>query len=316
MKMVALEILQQHALSAEDLHYLGRGEQSICYGAGDFALLIHSGQAVLDVREVNPYPLQQWMTVQAVRAGVKTVEILAVGERPYRYALMRRAHGKNAATRKGTSVTQVAEWFRKMGTEVRKINGIQTAGFGEFVPTKKGGYIGRYATWDAYLDACIATYLFMGSLSQQARAVRDLFLTQGFISGVELEKIATRLEAAKHWGTQSVLIHYDNRLANLIVDKVDVTLVDWGLAYAGIGLPQELIKVTEAPPASGEPEPIFAFLEGYGLAKGEWSEAIERATLMLVLDGLAMSYAWAGDFTLLGGIRGWLQSIRKICDAW
>jgi hypothetical protein len=41
-----------------------------------------------------------------------------------------------------------------------------------------------------------------------------------------------------------------------------------------------------------------------------------RATLMLVLDGLAMSYAWADDTALVGGIRSWQQSIRTICDAW
>jgi hypothetical protein len=312
LKVAAIEILQQHGLAAENLHYLGTGEQSVCYGAGDLAILINPGKAVLD----NPYPLQQWMAMQAVRAGVKTAEIWAVGEHPYPYALMRRVCGVNAATSKRTSAAQVAEWFRMMGAEVRKINGIQTAGFGEFVPAGQGGYRGRYATWNAYLDTCIAKYLFMGPLSRQARAVRDLFLAQGIISGADLEKIASRLEAAKHWGTRPVLTHYDNRLANLIVDKDEVTLVDWGLAYAGIGLPQELIKVTEAPPASGEPEPIHAFLEGYGLAEAEWSKVMERATLMLVLDGLAMSYVWAGDATLVGGIRSWLQSIRRISDAW
>ena len=52
------------------------------------------------------------------------------------------------------------------------------------------------------------------------------------------------------------------------------------------------------------------------LADEKWAETIERGTLMLVLDGLAMSYAWAGsdDPAHLGGIRGWLQSIKNICD--
>jgi hypothetical protein len=323
LRAVAFEILQQHGQAAEDLHYLGAGEQSVCYGAGDLALLINFGQASRDVREVNPYPLQQWLAAQAVGAGVKTAAILAVGDHPHRYALMRRAHGLNAAAGKGASPAQVAGWFRRMGAEIRKINCIQTTGFGEFVPGEQGSYRGRYATWGAYLDACMAEYLFMGALSPHARRVRDLFLAQGIISGADLEKIAARLEAAKRWGTQSFLIHYDNRLANLIVNGEAVTLVDWGLAYAGIGLPQELIKVTEAPPAASEHDPMAAFLKGYGVAEQEWSEVTARATLMLVLDGLAMSYAWAGDSTaladgsaLLGGIRGWLQSIRRICDAW
>ena len=240
LKAAALEILQQHGQMAEDLHYLGAGEQSICYGAGDLALLLNLGQAIQDVRPVNPYPVQQWLTEQAIGVGVKTAAILAVGEHPYPYALMRRAYGINAATHQDASAAQVAEWFRRLGTEVRKINTIQTTGFGPLVPTEQGGYCGFHATWDAYLDACMAKYLFMGPLSQQARRIRDLFLAQEILSGTELEKIAAQLEAAKHWGTQSVLIHYDNRLANLMVDDEEMTLVDWGLAYAGIGLPQEL----------------------------------------------------------------------------
>ena len=115
-----------------------------------------------------------------------------------------------------------------------------------------------------------------------------------------------------------MLTHYDNRLANLIVDGADVTLVDWGLAYAGIGLPQELIKVTEAPPVSHGTSPMSAFLEGYGLAESEHAEAIRRGTLMLVLDGLAMSYSWASAHApaYLRGIRRWLSSIKRICDSW
>jgi hypothetical protein len=334
LRAVALEILQQHGQVAEDLHYLGAGEQSVCYGTGELALLINFGRASPDVRKVNPYLLQQWLATQALRAEVKTAEILAVGDHPHRYALMRRAYGINAAAAKGASPARVAAWYRRMGAEVRKINRVQTTGFGEFVPGERpgeqGGYRGRYATWGAYLDACVAKYLFMGALSPQARRVRDLFLAQGIVSGADLEKIAARLEAAKRWSTRSVLIHYDNRLANLIVDGEAVVIVDWGLAYAGIGLPQEMIKVTEAPPAPPEHDLMAAFLQGYGVAEQEWPEVTARATLMLVLDGLAMSYAWAGDSAaladdsvaladgsaLLRGIRRWLQSIRRICDAW
>lgn len=311
-----LEIFAQWGCIQEPV-CLGAGEQSVCYGAGDVAVLINQGLNIPDVRQTNSYPLQQWMTAQAVRARVKTAEILAVGDHPFPYALMRRAYGINAATIKEAPEAQRAEWFRRMGAEVRKINGIQTEGFGEFVPTEQGGYRGRYPTWSAYLDACIARYLFQGRLSQEERSIRDLFLAQSLLSRVDLEKIAARLEAAKNWGTQSVLIHYDNRLANLIVEDREITLIDWGLAYAGIGLPQELIKVTEAPPASPEYSPMSAFLQGYGVAEEEWAEAIERGRLMLVLDGLAMSYAWAGasDPNYLGGIRGWLQSIKNFCDA-
>jgi hypothetical protein len=63
---------------------------------------------------------------------------------------------------------------------------------------------------------------------------------------------------------------------------------------------------------------MTAFLEGYGLAAEKRAEAVARGTLMLVLDGLAMSCSWAeADAPFyLRGIRGWLQSIKQICDRW
>ncbi len=50
----------------------------------------------------------------------------------------------------------------------------------------------------------------------------------------------------------------------------------------------------------------MAFLEGYGLVEAERPAAIERVTLMLVLDGLIMSFRWAqeGNGDYLG--RHWL----------
>lgn len=342
-KAAAAAILHQHGYGPDDLHYLGAGAQSVCYGAGDLAILINLGETAGDVRPLNPYPLQHWLTAQAAAAGVKTAAILATGDHPHPYALMRRAPGTNAPDIKDATPAQVAAWFRCLGAEVCKINRIKTSGFGEFVsadpapnlPGQRTGYRGRYATWDAYLDACIAKYLFMGPLDPSARSVRDLYLAQAIVTEADLAKVAARLEAAKRWDVQPVLVHYDNRLANLIIDtkgngEADgetMTLVDWGLAYAGIGLPQELIKVTEAPPASPPHDPMAAFLQGYGVPTSEWAEMTDRGTLMLVLDGLAMSYAWALDLATghavpssrhgsLTGIRGWLQSIHRICAAW
>ena len=61
---------------------------------------------------------------------------------------------------------------------------------------------------------------------------------------------------------------------------------------------------------------VAAFLQGYGLAVEECSAATEGGKLMLVLDGLVMSYGWANDPTRLQSIRGWLRSIKNICDEW
>ena len=315
---IALEILKRYSNSTEQVEYVGEGAQSVCFGAGQLALLISQEEPIEDVRSVNSYPLQQWMAMLAVAAKVKTAEILDVGDDPLPFAVMHRARGLAADRYNRATKTDTANWFRRMGTEVRKINSIPVKGFGVVMPSGNGDYSGEHATWSAYLDACIAKYLFHAPLSMEEQAVRDLFFAQGILSENELDKIESQLNAAKSWGIEPVLIHYDNRLANLIVDDQEITLVDWGLAYAGIGLPQELIKVTEAPDASAEPTPMHAFLEGYGLAEKDWPEAIERGMLMLLLDGFAMSYAWAKDDVAanLVGIRNWLTSIKRISDNW
>jgi hypothetical protein len=131
-----------------------------------------------------------------------------------------------------------------------------------------------------------------------------------------MDKIAGQLHAAKGWPVESVLVHYDNRLDNLVVDGAQISLLDWGLAFTGIGVAQELIKLFETAPLSMENPRVAAFLHGYGLAEDACINAIERGKLMLILDGLAMSYGWAGDLDRIGGIRAWLHTIKQICDEW
>ncbi|HLY64932.1 MAG TPA: phosphotransferase [Chloroflexota bacterium] len=313
---IAVCLLGRHDQSIGAAELLGRGEQSVCYGAGDFAVLLqHSAEPVPDVRQSNSYPVQQWMSWLAGQAAVHTVEFIASGDDPLPYAVMRRIHGRTAAEIEQSADAQRAAWLHAMAAEVRKINSVRVEGFGEVVATAEG-YRGRYNSWAAYLDACIAKYLLQGPLSHDDVAVRDALLGQGIVSTAHLERIAAQLETAKGWGTEPVLVHYDNRLANLVVEGNRIALVDWGLSYAGIGLPQELVKVTEAPDAPPPYLPMHAFLEGYGVPEGDWPVAIERGTLMLVLDGLMMTHSWASADTesYLGGIRGWLTSIRRICD--
>jgi hypothetical protein len=159
-------------------------------------------------------------------------------------------------------------------------------------------------------------YLFMGAMHQDARSIKALFLAQGIITQRELDKIAGQLHAAKAWPVQSVLVHYDNRLDNLMVNGAQISLLDWGLAFAGIGVAQELIKLFETAPLSMENPWVAAFLHGYGLAGDACTDAIEGGKLMLNLDGLAMSYGWASDPDRIGGIRSWLHTIKRICDEW
>jgi hypothetical protein len=312
LERIAATILKDHNRASGGLRYLGRGEQSVCYGAGELVVLINPGNSA---NESNNYALQQWLTTSAALAGVKTPRIIEVGHRPRPYALMQRAWGRKASASSAAS-EEIVQWYYSMGEEVRKINGIKTQGFGAFIPCERSCYCGKFATWGGYLDASMERYLFMGAMNQDAHRIKTLFLAQGIISQRELDKIAGQFHAAKGWPVESVLVHYDNRLDNLMVDGTQISLLDWGLAFAGIGVAQELIKLFETAPLSMENPRVAAFLYGYGLAEGACMNAIERGKLMLILDGLAMSYGWAGDAARVAGIRAWLHTIKQICDEW
>jgi hypothetical protein len=312
LKTVALEILRQHGHATKTLEYLGAGEQSVCYGAGDLAILLDQGHAL---QGTNDYRLQRRLTACAVKAGVKTPQILAVGDHPQPYALMQRAFGIKAGELANGS-EDVASWFGSMGEEIRKVNRIPTDGFGPFILAADGQYRGQYATWDEYLNDQLAKYLGCDEMRGEERRVQALFLAQEIISERELDKIAAKLDEAKAWQVYSVLTHYDNRLDNLMVNGKNVMLLDWGLAYAGIGIRQELIKLFEVAPTSLADPNVAAFLRGYGLVLEQWEEVLEGAKLMLILDGLSMSYGWADDPGRIEGIRAWLRTIKNICDEW
>jgi len=309
---IAQEILLRHGESGEGLRHLGAGEQSVCYGTRTRAILLSRAR---DRHGANAYAVQRWLTARALSGGVRTPPILAVGARPRRYALMERAHGVKVGIRAGTP-GEVADWFRRMGREVRKVNSIPTEGFGAFVSCAQGCYRGQHATWSEYVDVQMARYLFRGTLHPEQRRVREILLGQGIIGWAEMEKIAAQLQTAKGWPVQSVLVHYDNRLDNLLVDGERVTLLDWGLAVAGVGIEQELIKLFEVASTSIDDPLLAAFLEGYGLPGAARATVIAGGKLMLVLDGLAMSYGWADEPGRMEGIRAWLRTIKGICDGW
>jgi hypothetical protein len=95
-----------------------------------------------------------------------------------------------------------------------------------------------------------------------------------------------------------------------------LSLLDWGLAFAGIGIRQELIKLFEVAPTSADDPRVAAFLRGYGLLDSEGREGVEGGKLMLLLDGIAMCYGWADNPDRLDGIRNWLCTVKRIADVW
>lgn len=121
----------------------------------------------------------------------------------------------------------------------------------------------------------------------------EFLLSQHIVTEHDLATVAASVQGAASWTVDSVLTHYDNRVNNLVINNDTVTVLDRDLSCAGIGIPQELIKLFESGPANMDNPRVAAFLHSYGLSDAEADEAIDGAKLMLVMDGLATSHGWA-----------------------
>ena len=328
-RALAEDVLARHGYPSAHVGYIGAGAQSMCYGTGDVAVLL-SRSGVADVVPdltghvlpgsgdnvtCNSYPVLQWVTARAADAGVRTPRVLAVGDMPRPYAVIERAHGILASAHPRFEERATA-WFGQLGSEIGKTRLVETIGFGFFVPDGGGGYRGRFATWTDYLDRWLAIHLCVGRSRPEDLRVLDVLLAQAIVTEHDLATLAAKVREAQDWPVRSVLTHYDNRAENLVVDAAGITVLDWGLSLAGVGISQELIKLFETEPTSMTSPRVAAFLHGYGLSHTECEEAIERGKLMLVLDGLAMSYGWVENPARLEGIRAWLRTVKRICAGW
>ncbi len=325
------DVLARHGYATTQLDYIGAGAQSACYGTREVAVLLSRADVGEHVpgltghvlpgssgehTSCNTYSVLQWVTGRAAGAGVRTPRILAVGKHPRPYALIERAHGTIASSHPRVAESAAA-WFGQLGAEIRKTHLVETSGFGMFVPDGSGGYRGRFSTWTDYLNRWLAVHLCIGPARPEDQKVLDLFLAQGIVTERDFATVASKVREAQEWPVRSVLTHYDNRLDNLVVDAEDrITMLDWGLSLAGIGISQELIKLFETEPLSMKSPRVSAFLHSYGLSEAECVKAIEDGKLMLVLEGIAMSYGWADDPDRLDGIRAWLRTVTRICRTW
>ncbi|SFH05363.1 Phosphotransferase enzyme family protein [Actinopolymorpha cephalotaxi] len=344
MSAQAEAVLRRHGYGPSGLEFVGAGAQSVCYGTGEVAVLLSRSADADRVDDLtghvvpgsephptcNNYAVLRWLTTRATDAGVRTPRFLAVGDEPRPYAVVERANGTLAADH--PAVAEHADrWFGQLGEELAKTHRVRTTGFGMFVPDGSGGYRGRFATWAEYLDNWLRVHLCVGGSRPEDQKVLDLFLAQGIVTEGDLAQVTAKAREAQEWPVASVLTHYDNRLDNLVVDAGDtgdsddpdhaddagrITVLDWGLSLAGIGIRQELIKLFQTEPTSVESPRVAAFLSGYGLSHGEAVEAVEDGKLMLVMDGLGMSYGWAGDPDRLDGIRAWLRTVARLCRDW
>ncbi|MBM7783411.1 phosphotransferase family protein [Tenggerimyces flavus] len=322
----ALEILARHGYDATRLELLGEGGQSTCYGTGEIAVLLcnadvsaytedltgHTLPGPDVVPPLNKYAAPWWMSTRAADQGMRTPRILAVGDEPRPYALIEPVRGTLASKHAEVGERAVG-WYAQLGQEIRKANDVETIGFGTFTPDEANGFRGRFATWPDYLDRYLELFLVRGP--ENAKTL-DQLLAQDLVDERDLGRVEARVRAARTWPVRPQLTHYDNRLDNVMVDGDRITVLDWGLAFSGIGIAQELIKIFETAPTTIQDSRVAAFLDGYGLTRNEALDAIEAGKLMLVLDGLAMASGWAYRPDRLGGVRGWLSTVQRLSADW
>lgn len=319
----AREVLARHGYDAARLELLGEGGQSTCYGTDEIAVLLcnvdvspnagdltgHTLPGPDVVPPAHTYAAPRWMSARAADQGMRTPRILAVGDEPRPYAVIERAAGTLASKQAESTV----DWYTQLGQQVRLANEVETTGFGTFTPDGAHGFRGRFATWTDYLDRYLELFLVRGPENAETL---DQLLAQDLVDEADLGRVEARIREAQTWPVRPRLTHYDNRLDNVMVDGDRITVLDWGLAFSGIGIAQELIKIFETAPTSIEDSRVAAFLDGYGLTRAEGIEAIEDGKLMLVLDGIAMASGWAGRADRLGGVRGWLTTTKHLSAEW
>lgn len=315
----AREVLARHGYDAARLELLGEGGQSTCYGTDEIAILVcnsdvsaftedltgHTLPGPDVVTPLHKYAAAQWMAARAADAGMRTPRILAIGDEPRPYAVIERARGMLASKHSEATV----DWYTQLGQEIRTANSVKTHGFGTFTPEFRG----RFATWTDYLDRYLELFLVRGP--ENAKTL-DQLLAQDLATERDLARVEARVREARTWPVRPRLTHYDNRLDNVMVDGDRIAVLDWGLAFSGIGITQELIKIFESAPTTLDDARVAAFLSGYGLTRNEALDAVEGGKLMLVLDGLAMASGWAGRPDRLGGVRGWLSTVKRLSAEW
>lgn len=142
---------------------------------------------------------------------------------------------------------------------MRTTNQVATRGFGMFTVDGSGSIVGCYPTWPEFLTDWLQVYLCVGEARPDDARVLDFLLKQHIVTERDLATVATRVHDAATWTVDSVLTHYDNR-ANLMINNSTVTMLDWGLSCAGIGIRQEMIKLFESGPASMANPRMAAFL--------------------------------------------------------
>jgi hypothetical protein len=296
---------------------IGEGESSVCFGVGDEALLLTRASGS---RALEGLRMQQWCATQALNAGVSAVRFLAVEDHPWPHARLLRIEGisgDEALRRKELTGRELAFW---LGGQAKRINTLPLRGFGQLVadPDYPGTYRGRRASLRDEIDRLQhVTLTAQGPLAPDNERRRRAILDTGLINEADLALISDKLTELAARTQAAVLCHNDLRGANIIVPPTgEMVLTDWGLASAGLGIGQELVKTFDGEPYTLANPRVQAFCDGYGIPAADRPKVLDEALLMLLVSGLEMCHDWIDCPRRREGVRGWLSTVRKVTDTW
>ncbi|HET8781320.1 MAG TPA: aminoglycoside phosphotransferase family protein [Pyrinomonadaceae bacterium] len=216
-----------------------------------FAVNHLDGQFVIrispDPERIGAFRKEWWAAQHVRKAGVPSVDILAVGDDvgPEPYMITRRVSGAEA-----THHPKRQRVVREMGRFGAIINSIETNGFGTNFDWNDAAP--KIRTWSEYLDQ---EYKLQNRL--------EFFATHAILPESELNKLSTIMEQTRTADVKAALNHSDLRLKNVIVDDDgDITaIIDWEECMSAIAPEWELsialhdLSIDEK----------HAFIEGYGL---------------------------------------------------
>jgi aminoglycoside phosphotransferase (APT) family kinase protein len=276
--------------------YFGTPARRIVYKASGltnyvFAVNHVEGQFVIrispDPERIGAFNKEWWATQHVRKAGVPSVEILAVGNDlgPEPYMITRRVSGSEA-----THHQKRSRIIREMGHFAAIINSIPTNGFGTNFDWNDAAP--KIATWSDYLDQ-----------EYQLQSRLEFFATHKILSESELNKLSAIIEETRTADIKPALNHSDMRLKNVIVDDDgDITaIIDWEDCLSAAAPEWELsialhdLSIDEK----------HAFIEGYGLApeKVEQMAALIKAFNILNYHGAIVSAIEQDDQSKLSEIK-------------
>jgi len=197
--------------------------------------------------KIGTFLKEQWAVARARRAGLPVPHILAVGDRPVPYVILRKTLGEPAERRPDRLPI-----LRDLGRCAAKIHAIGTRGFGgTFDPARRR--LAVHTRWDEFLRTEF-------DLDRRLRILAN----HAMLPTERLQRIREILEAACARRRRPALNHGDLRLKNVLVDgRGRITaILDWENCTSNLA-PEWDLALALHDLTIDEKE---AFISGYGIS--------------------------------------------------